>query len=340
MRKILASLFWTMVLMGAALAQGVTIKLEGGHGFVNFKDTGIVLLERDAPPSDVFFSDLERGMKRGPGSSFVRGELDYDFALPSGKLLRLGGIWSDLQGSHHEETPVYFWVDTQVAYTEDGSGQVSMGRIGTCPLVDGQSQPCATYIGSLDRGYHEFAPQVLLGQAQGERTNWLGLQGFSGRLDETTAGTVESRFAPISMMTEVGGNATGLMLVWQQERLLPSGARLTLGLGLGGYHMKATSLSYREGARNPNATQRGSFNGARAQLSAGLEYPLSKRLSIGGTIRADLWSAQPRVDMDLPITECVDRLVCHQYLPDGKDFGLTHDPFSSVSVALSLTLRL
>ena len=272
-------------------------------------------------------------------SSYYRGEADLDLGLPSGQTLRLGGIWSDLQGSHHEETPVYFWVETAVLYSPDGEHTVTHARIGACPLVDGQSQSCATFIGSLDRGYHEVMPQILLGQTSGERTVWVGLQGFSGRLDETTAGMVDSDAAqPINMLTELGAEATGLMLAFQREQMLPTGARLTLGLGLGGYHMTATGLSYIEGERNPNATRHQSFNGLRAQLSAGIEYPLSDRLSLGGTIRADLWSDQPRIDADLPDTKCIDRLVCHQIVP--TRFGLTSDPFSSVSVALSLTFRM
>lgn len=325
----------------ATQAEGLTFRLEGGAGIVNFADTGIFLLERDAPPSDVFFTDLEQGMHRGPLSFYARGEADYDLGLPSGQTLRLGGIWSNLQGRQHEETPVYFWVETAVRYTPEGDHTVVHGRIGTCPLVDGQSQACATFFGSIDRAYHEVMPQLLLGQTTGDRTTWVGLQGFSGRLDETTSNLVVSRFSDdLTMMTEVGADATGLILALQHERDLPSGARLTLGLGLGGYHMTATGLSYIEGERNPNATRHGSYNGTRAQLSAGIEYPLSKRLSIGGTIRADLWSAQPRIDLDLPPTECVDRLVCHQRMPSSDLFGLTTDPFGSVTIAVSLTLRL
>lgn len=321
-------------------AEGLTVKLEGGHKFIFFKDTGIVAMEQDAPPSNVFFTDLESGINRGPYTSFLRGELNFDIALASGQSLRLGGIWSDQQGNHHEETPVYFWWETAVRYSEDGQIQVSHGRIGVCHLVNGRPEPCGTFVGDIDRSYSETMPQILLGQTAGNRTTWYGLQGFTGRLDETTSSMVLSDiFTPNRMRTELGADATGLMLVLQQERTLPSGALLSLGLGLGGYRMKAFSLSYLEGERNPNATEYLDVTGTRAQLSAGLEFPLSDRLSLGGTVRADLWSDQPRVAQDVTAA-CIERLVCHGYVPTKRNFDLTSDPFSSVSVGLSLSLRL
>lgn len=201
-----------------------------------------------------------------------------------------GLIGSGFDGKHSEETPVYSWTDLGVRYDATGERFDMKSRSVLCPVLDGLPQACGTFFGSLDRAYREVMPQVLLGTDQGDGgTTWIGLQGFSGRLDEVAGSAVlPYGLEPSAIITEVGADATGLLLALQRESVLPSGATLTLGLSLGGYHMTATGLTFMEGSRPADGIQYKSFNGARAQASVGIEYPLSKRLSLGGTMRADL----------------------------------------------------
>ncbi len=44
--------------------------------------------------------------------------------------------------------------------------------------------------------------------------------------------------------------------------------------------------------------------------------------------------------MDFPFPTCIDRIHCNQVLPADNLLGLTTDPLLSVSVAISLTLRM
>lgn len=341
--KILAATAALVAFASAATADGLTFKLEGGRGIIDFADTGIFMLEKGTPPSDTEFGDWVAGMHRGPQSAFYRSELDWDMALANGKTLRFGLIGLGLDGSHSEETPVYSWLETAIKYEKDGIHSVTHTALRFCPVVDGQVEACGTFIGGLDRSYREIMPQVLLGsQSDGNRITWIGLRGFVGELDEMTVGRVETESnTPADMITELSAKAKGLLLAFQRESKLPSGATLTLGLGLGGYHMSTASNAYNEGEKNPNATRHYSFNGARAQASIGMEYPLTKALSLGGTIRADYWSAQPRVELDVAAPECQDgRTVCHGTAPSPKGLSGVTDPLMSLSVGISLTLRM
>lgn len=342
MRPILTVLCWMLTPIGMASADNLTLKLEGGLGFIDFKDTGQFLLEVGTPPSDTEFGERIGGMHRGPQSLSHRAELDWDVALASGKTLRLGLIASGLHGTDSEETPVYSWMDTNVRYEADGIFSVAQTTTRVCPFVDGQPDACGTFRGNLDRSYAEIMPQVLLGsQENGTYRTWFGLQGFSGKLDERTSGLVENTFyTPVERITELDARANGLLVAFQRESTLKSGARLTLGLGLGGYRMSTASNAYNAGERNPNATRHYSFNGARAQASIGLEIPLNDALSLGGTIRADYWSAQPRVNLDLSEPDCTGRTSCRGLAPSTSGLSGATDPLLSVSVGVSLTLQM
>lgn len=317
-------------------AEGLTLRLEGGLGFNFGEGVGIFSIVRDAPATSTSQLDFQNGIPRGPLSFSYRAEANWAFTLGNGTQLRLGGILSGIDGSSHEETPIYAGV-----YTRPGGAEPALpeGEIIICSFPN----PCATFTGDLDRSYREVMPEIMFGRdgANGA-TTWIGLQGFSGDLSEHAINYSE-RLAPAPLfprttITDMQADTTGMMLAVQQDRKLASGITLLLGAGLGTYRIDASGYSVDPTVPANRKDVAGEFDGVRAQLMVGVEKPLSDRLTIGATVRADHWTDQPRIKMDWGQPTC-NPSICEPPSRDGN-FNLTTDPFTTLTVGVALTLRM
>lgn len=250
--------------------------------------------------------------------------------------MRIGGVFSGIDGTSSETTPVHYVV---VAGHGGPGNAPPVAEIRVCSFPD----PCSIFEGELSRSYREVMPEVMFGHdgADGSMT-WVGLQGFSGQLTENTSNRVYDIPPGFpfdrTTLTELDADATGVMLAVQHERPLKSGMNLFLGAGLGRYSMDATGFSVDPALPANAKSVSGSFDGTRAQLSVGIEKPVGKGLSLGATVRADYWTDQPRVQMDWTTPPCTPSL-CNPPSRIGN-FSLTSDPMLSVTVGVSLTLRM
>lgn len=250
--------------------------------------------------------------------------------------MRLGGILSGADGSSHQVTPIYAGV-----FTRPGGAEPALpeGEIIICSFPN----PCATFVGDLDRSYREVMPEIMFGRdgANGA-TTWIGLQGFSGDLSEHSVNFTErlASAPPLTRttITDMQADTTGMMLAVQQDRPLVSGMTLLLGAGLGTYRIDASGYSIDPTLPANRKDVADEFDGVRVQLMVGVEKPLSDRLTIGATLRADHWSDQPRIKMDWGQPTC-NPSICEPPSRDGN-FNLATDPFTSVTFGLSLTLRM
>lgn len=326
----------TLGLATLAQADGLTLRLEGGLGYNFGEGVGIFSIVRDAPATSTSQLDFQDGIARGPLSLSYRAEANWAFTLGNGLQMRVGGILSGTDGSSHEETPIYAGV-----FTRPGGAEPALpeGEIIVCSFPD----PCATFKGDLDRSYHEIMPELMFGRdgANGT-TTWVGLQGFSGDLSEHSVNNSE-RLAPAppqprTTITDMQADTTGILLAVQQSRPLDSGMLLLLGAGLGTYRINATGFTDYLESPGHRKDVTGEFDGVRAQLMVGVEKPLSDRLTIGATVRADHWSDQPRIKMDWDEPQCNPSL-CEPPKRDGN-FNLETDPFTSLTFGLALTWRL
>lgn len=325
----------TFGLATLAQADGLTLRLEGGLGYNFGEGVGIFSIVRDAPATSTSQLDFQDGMPRGPLSLSYRAEGNWAFTLGNGLQMRVGGILSGADGSSHEETLIYGGV-----FTRPGGAEPALpeGEIIVCSFPN----PCATFKGDLDRSYREIMPELMFGRdgANGA-TTWIGLQGFSGDLTEHSVNYSE-RLAPAPLLprttiTDMQADTTGILLAVQQSRPLDSGMVLLLGAGLGTYRIDATGYSLDPTVPAKRKDVAGNFDGVRAQLMVGVEKPLSDRLSIGATVRADHWTDQPRIKMDWSQPECNPTL-CSPPARDGN-FNLETDPFTSLTFGISLTMR-
>ena len=314
-------------------SEGLTLRFEGGAALTRGADVGIFSVVRDAPETAFSQLDFEGGMPRGPFSLSYRAEATWAFDLGDGTRMRIGGILSGLDGSSAEVSPVHAFV-----YARPAGPDQPEGEIGICSFPS----PCRQFVGDLDRSYHEILPELMFGRdGGGGAMHWFGLQGFAGTLNERAFSSIEPLSGPglvRTTVTELSAKSRGVMLAWQHERPLASGMTLLLGAGLGTYRIDADGLALvpdNPGRATPSS---GSFDGVRAQFMVGLEKPLSDRLTLGATLRADHWTDQPRVTLDWIQGDC-NPTVCE---PPGREgnFDLSADPFSAVSLGLTLTLRL
>ena len=321
-----------------ALAQdsqtGITLKLEGGVAGIQGADVGIFSLVRDLPATNTSQLNFEEGMARGPLSFGYRAEAKYSFDLGNGTLMRIGGIFSGQEGSTHEDAALYGFVVVRPGGPDPALPEA---EIVICPFPNS----CGRFAGDLDRSYHEVMPELMFGRAgEGGRMSWIGLQGFSGQFQEQTSNTIQylPPFGPFAMTTttDLAADAKGFVLAFQHERPMASGATVFPGGGLGTYTMDASGVSMDIAVPSSAKPVGGSFDGTRAQLAVGIEYPVRELLTIGATLRADSWSAQPRINMGWNDGACSPSL-CEPPSRNGN-FNLVTDPLMSLSVGVSLTL--
>lgn len=317
-----------------AHAEGLTLKLEGGLSLNNLPDVGIVRTVRDPVATDTTQLTFDHGLRRSGVSLNYRGEATWDLTMGSGTLLRLGAVVNGVERSSDVNAPVYAFVMAQPNGPDPNN---PLGYISICTFPD----PCAGYQGALDRSYSEIMPLISFGRRTASgATNWFGLQGFSGQLDESTSNRayLYDSLVDLTTETDLAADTTGFLLTFQHERPLASGATLFAGARLGTYKMDVTGAS-----RIPDnlASERpvsGSIDGTRAQLSVGVEYPVRKGMTLGATVRADYWSDQPQIGMDWTDMTCSPTL-CEP--PAAIDrFNLVTDPMTSISVGVSLTIRM
>lgn len=333
--RILAATALAIGLASPVLAEGLTLKLEGGLGFNRGEDVGIFSLVRTPPASATSQLGPYGSLSRGPLSFTYRGEGSWAFELGSGTRIRLGGIVAGSTGSSSETTPVYYIVHTRPG----GPGNAPpLAEINVC----GFPNPCATFDGELSRSYREMLPELMLGRTGADgATTWVGVQGFSGDLSEDSSNRAfrETGFAfDRTTVTELDAEMTGVMLAVAHERKLKSGVTLLIGAGFGRYDGDATGLSLEPVNPGLAKSVAGSFDGNRAQLSVGIEKPVGKNMTLGATVRADYWSDQPRIQMDWSTPPC-STVLCSPPAYTGN-FGLATDPYLSMSFGLSLTFRM
>jgi len=246
-------------------------------------------------------------------------------------------VLSGLDGSSSETSPLYYLVAARPGGPDP---LLPEAEIFVCAFP----APCATFDGAVEQSYHEVMPEVMFGRAGADGSmSWFGLQGFSGRLDEQTSNRayrLASEGFPFdrTTQTDLDADATGLMLAFQHERTLQSGLNLFVGAGIGGYEFDASGTSLDPDVPAGEKPVAGSFEGTRAQFSVGLEKPLGKGLTLGATVRADYWTDQPRIQLDWTTPPCSPSL-CSLPSQSGN-FTLTSDDVLSVSVGVSLTLRM
>lgn len=326
-----------LCLASPVMADGLTLKLEGGLAFNRGENVGIFSLVRTPPDSATSQLDYSGGMPRGPLSFSYRAEGNWDVVLGNGTHMRLGGILSGQQGTSNETTPVYYIITARPGGPEPEKPEA---EIRVCSFPD----PCAIFEGEFSRSYREVMPELMFGRdGAGGTMTWIGLQGFSGTLSENTSNQGYSvpganYTFDRTTLTELDADVTGLMLAVQQERPLASGMTLLLGAGLGRYNGDATGLSIDPAVPLSAKPVSGSFDGTRAQLSVGIEKPIRKGMSLGASVRADYWSDQPRIQMDWSEPPC-SPTICEP--PKGTgNFNLTTDPFTTLTFGLSLTFRM
>lgn len=319
-----------------AVAEGLTLRLEGGLSFASGEDVGIFSLGKTPPATPTSRLHIEKGMDRGPLSFAYRAEATQVFDLGDGAMWRIGGVLSGTDGSQTDNSRLYYVVAARPGGPEPGGIE---GEIRVCPYPD----PCVQFEGELDRSYHEVMPELMFGRTRGDgSTLWFGVQGFVGTLEESTSNraTALNISQPLdrTTTTDMDGDATGLLVAVQHERPLASGAMLLLGGGLGPYRIEATGLSVDPAVPLSAKPVSGSFDGVRAQLSVGIDYPLRDNLTLGAIARADYWSDQPRIKADWSAAPCTP-LLCEPPRARGN-FNLSSDPYLSLSVGVALTWRM
>lgn len=336
-RQVLAAVSFAFGLASPVMAEGLTLKLEGGLGFTRGANVGIFSLVRTPPATATTQHDYSQGIPRGPVSFSYRAGGSWAHELGNGTKMRVGGILSGQSGTSNETTPVYYIV-TAIPGGPDPAPPVS--EIRNCSFPN----PCAIFEGELSRSYHEVMPELMFGRdaADGAMT-WVGLQGFAGRLSEDAANrgySVPDALFPFdtTTLTEIDADVKGLLLAVQHERPLASGATLVIGAGLGRYQGDATGLSLNPANLASEMPVSGTFDGTRAQLSVGFEKPVGKGMTLGATIRADYWTDQPRIRLDWTEPPCAPS-VCDPPTRSGN-FDLVTDPVLNLTLGVSLTFRM
>jgi hypothetical protein len=250
-------------------------------------------------------------------------------------MWRIGGILGGTRGSQSDDSALHGFVAARPGGPEPG---LTEAEIAVCSFPD----PCAQFEGELDRSYHEVMPELMFGRSgEDGSVSWFGVQGFFGTLEETTLNRVfRLTGSPLdrTTTTDLDGDATGILLAFQHERPLASGARLLLGAGFGSTRIEATGLSLDPAVPTSAKPVSGTFDGVRAQLSVGVDYPLRENLTLGAVARADYWSDQPRINLGWRHPPCTPTL-CSPPSRIGN-FNLVGDPYLSLSIGVALTWRM
>lgn len=334
-RSDIAAAALTMALASGAAAQEASgfLTLEGGLG-LNFAPR-VGMVTGAFHPAETDSSQLRwlDGTPRGPLSLNGRAEAGLDVTLPSGRILRLGGILNAYEVDRSISTPLYSLV---VWLAPIPSEDRPRGEIAICTWPD----PCAHLDGSVSRSYVEIMPQVFIGPEPANGQGWwFGAQPFWGRFDEESTTALDYQGSDYNTtLSDTRAEVGGLLLAARRDIPLSDSRTLQISGGLGPYWLTAEgeTTTLRNGR---SAADEVSMQGMRAQLGVRTDTALNDQASWGLFARADYWSDQPYMTMETSYTHgggfCTPTL-CEPPRAVGL-FDFRSEPTTVLTVGASLT---